>query len=100
VTLVESPRFDVGNVQLSHLSEDIVVSLNSALEDGSVSNIELEVLFLEGLSSGNSFLHSVWSEVDIIPSSESILEIPDRLSVSEEYHSVGSLLTSFLHDLN
>ena len=73
MALVESPGFNVGDVKLSHLSQDVVVSLNSALEDRGVSNIEFEVLLLQGLTSSDGFLDTVGSEVDVIPASESVL---------------------------
>jgi len=100
MTLVKSPRFVVGDIELSHLSGDVVVGLNSALEDGGVSDIEFIALLLQGLSSSDGFGDTIGREIDVVPASESVFEVPDGLSVSEEDNSMGSLLTSFLHDLN
>ena len=89
----------VRDIKLSHLSQDVVVSLNSALEDWGVSNVEFKVLLLQSLTSSDGFLHTIGGEVNVIPASESVLQIPYGLTVSEEYNSVGSF-GCFLHDLN
>jgi len=100
MTLVKSPGFVMGDVQLSHLNGDVVIGLNSALEDRGVGDIEFKALLFQGLSGSNGFGDTIGGEIDVVPTSESVFEVPDGLTVSEEDNSMGSFLTSFLHDLN
>ena len=69
------------------------------VENGAVQKMEFKVFLLQSLTSSDGFLHTIGGEVNVIPASESVLQIPYGLTVSEEHNSVGSF-GCFLHDLN
>lgn len=88
VPLVQSPVLVVGNPGQIELVGDCVVCLDGSLENGAIANIEMETLFSEEGSSFNGLADSVFGERNIMPSSESVLAIPGRLSVSDEDNSM------------
>ena len=97
-SLIEAPGLVVGNEQTAHLFRDGVVSLDGTLQDGCVSQVKLEAVLLEELTSGLGLLDTLSSQVDIMPAGEAVLEVPGRLPVANEDNFVKCV--SSAHPIN
>ena len=72
------------NEQAAHLLGHRVVSLDGTLKYGCVSQVKLEAVLLEELTSGLRFPDTLDCQVDIMPTGEAVLQVPSGLSVANE----------------
>ena len=74
----------MGDPKAAHLLSNSVVGLDGTFQDRGVCEIELKSIFLQQLTCTLGLLLTEFSEVDIVPASEPVLEVPGGLTVTEE----------------
>ena len=88
VAFIQSPSFIVRDPQRVHFLSDVVISHNCTRQHGSVRYVKLISLFLQNFTSLDSFVDSLWRQLNIMPASELVFEIPLALTVANEDDSV------------
>ncbi len=87
VLFVQSPGLLNRNPVKVHLVEDVVESLDSPLEIGSVGFLEGVTFGFEKISGFLSLLDAFFTEIDISPACEAVLFVPLAFSMSYKNNS-------------
>ena len=89
VPLVESPRLVKGNPGKIHLLRKAVVGVDGARKHRCVSDVKLVPFFCKQLASLYGLLFASRSQLNIVPASEAVGEVPRTLSVTDEYNFIS-----------
>ena len=96
MALIEPPGLVVRNPEGIHRLRDGVVGLEGSRKDRGVSHIELKAFLLEEMTGMHSLLLTLRGEVNVVPASEPVLEVPGGLAVSYEDDFVDGFMSQHL----
>ena len=91
MALSEPPGLVVRNPEGIHRLRDGVVGLEGSRKDRGVSHIELKAFLLEEMTGMHSLLLTLRGEVNVVPASEPVLEVPGGLAVADKDDLVEGL---------
>lgn len=101
VTFVQAPVLDDRNPFFVHFFEDVIASVDCALQVRRVSDIEGEAFFLQQLAAELCFLVTGFGKIGIAPAGEKILEVPFGFAVADQDEFVAHVVfLSIWFDLN
>lgn len=84
MALVESPGLVVRDPEGTHLLAERVVGLDGPRQHRSVGHVELEAALLQQLAGLLGLFFALGGQVDIVPASEPVLEVPRGLAVADK----------------
>ena len=76
MSLIKSPCALGWKPEAVHLSSNVIPCLDGACQNRSVSYIKLKTFLLEELSSLDGLSLTLWCQINIMPTCESILKVP------------------------
>lgn len=89
--LIEAPGLVMRDPKRIHFFRHHVVGLDGSREHRCVSKVEFETILLEQLTCLLCFFHTLRSEVDVVPSSESVFKVPGGLAMTHKDDFVEGL---------